>query len=241
MGYLLVFGAISMLIVLHEAGHLVAAKWAGIPVARFSVGFGRRLWSFNVGDTEYRLSLIPCGGYVLPAVTDEHAFQLLPLNKRVLFALGGPLANILGAVLCFATIDVASHGFSLDTAVLAPLRETWRTVVQICSIVPTLFSQPDQLSGLVGIVAFGGKHVGMSAHRLLQLCFILNVNLAVLNLLPILPLDGGKIVMATMQRVFAPLRRLEIPLTVAGWAALVGLMLYATALDISRMAQGAVA
>jgi len=92
----------------------------------------------------------------------------------------------------------------------------------------------------VGLVAIGGKQVGMSAHRLLQLCFVLNVNLAVLNLLPILPLDGGKTVMATMQTVFAPLRRLEMPLTVAGWVVLMGLMLYATVLDVSRIAQGMV-
>ena len=103
-----------------------------------------------------------------------------------------------------------------------------------------LFSKPDQLSGVVGIVAMGGQHVGMNISRLLHLCLLLNVNLAVLNLLPIPPLDGGKIVMGVIEKICTPLRRLELPLTIAGWVALIGLMLYATALDISRIAVGTV-
>lgn len=241
MSYLFVFGAISMLILLHEAGHFIAAKWVGIPVARFSIGFGRRLWGFRHNYTEYQLSLIPCGGYVLPAIADEGAFISLPLSSRVLFALGGPVANILGSVLCLSLINVSQYGISLDTALIHPLRETWQLASQICAAVPVLFSSPDQLSGIVGIVAMGGKHVGMSMSRLLQFCALLNVNLAILNLLPIPPLDGGKIVMAVIERVCAPLRRLELPLTIAGWVALIGLMLYATALDISRIVESTVA
>jgi regulator of sigma E protease len=241
MSYFLVFGAISMLILLHEAGHFIAAKWVGIPIARFSIGFGRRLLGFSHNNTEYRLSLIPCGGYVLPAIADERSFFLVPLSKRVLFALGGPVANILGSVLCLSLINIAQYGLSLDAALITPLRETWQLAVQIGAVVPALFSRPDEISGLVGIVAIGGKHVGMSILRLLQLCVVLNVNLAVLNLLPIPPLDGGRIVMAVMETVCAPLRRLELPLTIGGWAALIGLMLYATALDISRITQTMVA
>ena len=80
----------------------------------------------------------------------------------------------------------------------------------------------------------------MNIVRLLQLCVLLNLNLAVLNLLPLPPLDGGKIVMGILEKICAPLRRLELPLTIAGWVVLLGLMLYATALDISRIAVGMV-
>jgi regulator of sigma E protease len=82
----------------------------------------------------------------------------------------------------------------------------------------------------------GREHVGMSLYRLLELCAVLNVNLAILNLLPIPPLDGGKILMGALERMCAPTRRLELPSALAGWVALIGLMLYATALDISRIA-----
>src|SRR3974390_2644685 len=99
MSYLLVFGTISFLIALHELGHLLAAKRMGIPIARFSVGFGRKLWGFKVGKTEYWLSWIPCGGYVMPALQDDEAFEKVPLLKRIVFSLGGQVANLLGAFL----------------------------------------------------------------------------------------------------------------------------------------------
>jgi len=241
MSYILVFFAISLLILLHEAGHFVVAKWVGIPVIRSSIGFGRRLWGFKRGNTEYQVSLIPCGGYVLLDLEDEQAYFALPLRKRILFALGGPAANILGAILCLSFINVAQHGVSLNAVVIDPLQGTWQLAVQICAAIPALFSRPDQLSGIVGIVAMGGEHVGMNIYRLLHFCALLNVNLAIFNLLPIPPLDGGKIVMGIVEKICAPLRRLEVPLTLAGWVALIGLMLYATALDISRIAGNMVA
>ncbi len=236
MSYILVFFMISMLILLHEIGHFAAAKWVGIPISRFSVGFGRRLWGFRRNHTEYRVSWIPCGGYVLPVIEDMQAYYALPLQKRIAFALGGPAANILGTIFCLALINLVDQGVSLNAIVINPLRETWRMAVQICAAIPMLFSQPDHLSGIVGIVAVGGEHVGTSIYRLLHLGAILNLNLAILNLLPIPPLDGGKIIMGIVERICAPLRRLELPLTLAGWVALIGLMLYATALDISRLA-----
>ena len=239
MSYILVFFAISMLILLHEMGHFIAAKGVGIPVVRFSIGFGRRLWGFKYNNTEYRLSWIPCGGYVLLDVGDEQAYFALPLRKRLVFFLGGPAANVLGAILGLSLINVTQFGVSLDSVVVEPLRGTWELTMHICAAIPALFSRPDQLSGIVGIVAAGGDHVGMSIHRLLHFCVLLNVNLAILNLLPIPPLDGGKIVIGVIEKICTPLRRLELPLTLAGWIALIGLLLYATALDIWRIAESA--
>jgi regulator of sigma E protease len=110
--------------------------------------------------------------------------------------------------------------------------------LEIVTAVPLLFSQPEHLSGLVGIVAVGGAHVGLSFVKLLQFSVLLNVNLAVFNLLPVLPLDGGKIVMGLLRKIYQPLQRLEVPLTVGGWVLLAGLTFYATALDLARVAHG---
>ncbi len=61
---------VSMLVVLgimvlvHEFGHFAVAKLCGVRVEVFSVGFGKRLFGFRHGDTDYRLSLLPLGGYV---------------------------------------------------------------------------------------------------------------------------------------------------------------------------------
>jgi regulator of sigma E protease len=238
MSYLIIFCTVSLLIVLHELGHLLVAKRMGIPIARFSVGLGPKIWGFKMGETEYWLSMIPCGGYVMPALQDEESFDKIPLKSRILFSLGGPAANILGAFLCLSLMNIVNVGFSLNSVIYLPLEQIWQMAMQIGAAIPLLFSQPDNLSGIVGIVAAGGAQVGLSFVRLLQFSVLLNVNLAVFNLLPILPLDGGKIVMGLLRKIYQPLRRLEMPLTVGGWVLLVGLMLYATALDLARVAHG---
>jgi regulator of sigma E protease len=236
MSYLLAFCVISFIITLHELGHLLAAKWMGIPVARFSVGFGRKLWSFKRGETEYWFSMIPCGGYVLPASTDEETFAQLPLRSRIVFALGGPVANVLGAFLGLALMNAVQLGFSVQSVLFLPLEQVGRITIQIATVIPTLLSHPSHLSSIVGIVAAGGDQVGLDFAKFLQFSIILNLNLAILNMLPILPLDGGKIAMCLLRAIYQPLRKLEIPLTVGGWVVLLGLTLYATIHDIARIA-----
>ena len=238
MSYLLIFCTVSLLIILHELGHFLAAKRLGIPIARFSVGLGPKVWGFKMGKTEYWLSLIPCGGYVLPAMKDEEAFDKIPLKNRILFSLAGPAANILGAFLGLSLMNIIKLGCSVNSAIILPLEQIWQMAVQIGAAIPLLFSQPEHLSGIVGIVAAGSTLVGLSFVKLLQFSVLLNVNLAVFNLLPILPLDGGKIVMGLLRKIHQPLRRLEVPLTLAGWVLLAGLTLYATALDLARVAHG---
>ena len=238
MSYLLIFCTVSLLIILHELGHFLAAKWMGIPIARFSVGLGPKVWGFKMGETEYWLSMIPCGGYVMPALEDEDAFDKISLKSRILFSLSGPAANILGAFLCLSLTNIVELGFSIDSAIYLPLEQTCQMALQIGTAIPLLFSQPENLSGIVGIVAAGGAYAGLNFVKLLQFSVLLNVNLAVLNLLPILPMDGGKIVMGLLRRIYQPLRRLEMPLTVGGWVLLAGLTLYVTALDLTRVAHG---
>ena len=101
MSYLAVAIVIGLLIAMHEYGHLLAAKLCGIPVKRFSIGFGPKLFGFKLGETSYWFSSIPLGGYVLPAL-DDADFRRLPAYKRIIFALGGPVANIAGAFAGFA-------------------------------------------------------------------------------------------------------------------------------------------
>lgn len=100
---------LCVLVVIHEFGHFIVAKMLGIGVEVFSVGFGKRLWGFKIGDTDYRLSLVPLGGYVRfrgenlemlqgksDAPVDE--FNSQPKWKRFLVALAGPAFNIVFAL-----------------------------------------------------------------------------------------------------------------------------------------------
>jgi regulator of sigma E protease len=104
---------VSMLVVLgimvlvHEFGHFAVAKLCGVRVEVFSVGFGKRLFGFRHGDTDYRLSLLPLGGYVrmsgeMPgeaSTGDPGEFSAHPRWQRVLIGLAGPVSNFLLALL----------------------------------------------------------------------------------------------------------------------------------------------
>lgn len=106
----LVLGA---LIFFHELGHFAVARWLGMGVSRFSLGFGPRLCGIRRGQTEYCLSLIPLGGYValvgesdesdIPeGFTPQESFALRPAWQRLLVVAAGPLANfVLAWLLCW--------------------------------------------------------------------------------------------------------------------------------------------
>lgn len=119
---------LGVLIIIHELGHYVVARLAGVKVLRFSVGFGRVLWSRRFGRdrTEWALSAIPMGGYV--KMLDERegavapadlpfAFNRQPVWRRIAIVVAGPVANLLLAVLLFSGTYVA--GVPGQRAVLA--------------------------------------------------------------------------------------------------------------------------
>ena len=81
MSYVAVAIVVGLLIAIHEYGHLLAAKVCRIPVQRFSIGFGPRVFGFKLGETSYWFSLIPFGGYVLPALADSD-LRRLPARYR---------------------------------------------------------------------------------------------------------------------------------------------------------------
>lgn len=98
------------MIVIHEFGHFIVAKMLGIAVETFSVGFGPRLLGFRIGETDYRLSAIPLGGYVkfrgenmemLQGQSEGSVDEFLshPKWKRFLVAIAGPAFNIATAIM----------------------------------------------------------------------------------------------------------------------------------------------
>jgi regulator of sigma E protease len=107
---------VSMLIVLgimvlvHEFGHFLVAKWCGVRVEVFSIGFPPRLFGFRRGDTDYRISLLPLGGYVKmaggepgdPRTGDPAELTSRPRWQRILISFAGPAANFILAFLLMA-------------------------------------------------------------------------------------------------------------------------------------------
>ena len=117
LAFLLVLG---ILVVVHELGHYLAARWCGVKVLRFSVGMGRIVWSrrFGRAQTGMAVSLLPQGGYVkmldareqdlstLPAHELRREFTSQPVGKRIAIVAAGPLANFLLAIAIFAGLSM---------------------------------------------------------------------------------------------------------------------------------------
>src|SRR6516225_8075244 len=110
---------ISVVVFFHELGHLVVGKSLGVRAVRFSIGFGPRLIGVQRGETEYRVSLLPLGGYVKFAGDNPYeevapedrgrGFLEQPPWKKGLIAFAGPAANFVLAVALYFLVFVAPH------------------------------------------------------------------------------------------------------------------------------------
>jgi regulator of sigma E protease len=97
---------LGFMILIHEFGHYAAAKLLGVRVEVFSIGFGKRLLGFRSGDTDYRISAIPLGGYVKMSgenpmderTGDPGEFMSHPRWHRFIIAIAGPSMNIMLAI-----------------------------------------------------------------------------------------------------------------------------------------------
>lgn len=104
MNWLYIFLGFSLLIILHEGGHYLAAKATGMRVERFFLFFGPTLWSFKRGETEYGVKAIPLGGYVkitgmnpeeeIAPEVEHRAYHRQPVWKRIVVVAAGPAVNI---------------------------------------------------------------------------------------------------------------------------------------------------
>src|SRR6188768_2900652 len=110
--------SLSILVAVHEMGHLVAAKYFGMRVEQFSIGFPPKIWSFTKGGTEYAISAIPLGGYVkISGMIDESLdtetmkqepqpweFRSKPAWQRMIVMLGGIIVNVVVGIVIFVSL-----------------------------------------------------------------------------------------------------------------------------------------
>ena len=102
--------AIVVMVMIHEAGHFVTAKWCGMKVTEFFFGFGPRLWSFRRGETEYGVKAIPAGGYVkivgmsnverdVDPADEPRTYRQQSYPKRMFVAVAGVVTHFVVAFL----------------------------------------------------------------------------------------------------------------------------------------------
>ncbi len=153
-GILFMLVGLGLSIGLHEVGHLVPAKLFGVRVGQYMIGFGPRLWSKKIGETEYGFKALPLGGFIsmsgmYPASdgkpvrglfrtlvqdarsandetiaegAEERVFYRLPMWKRVVVMLGGPVMNLILAVIIF-TVLASGIGLQQGTTTIAGVNE----------------------------------------------------------------------------------------------------------------------
>src|SRR5215472_4307693 len=114
-----VVAVLGFMILIHEFGHYAVAKWLGVRVEQFAIGFGKRLIGFRRGETDYRINAIPLGGYVKMSgenpmdqrTDDPREFLNHPRWHRFLIAIAGPAMNILLAIVLLTTVYMVHYEY----------------------------------------------------------------------------------------------------------------------------------
>ena len=131
MGILVSLLILSFLIFFHELGHFLAARFFGVRVERFSIGFGKVLFSKKIGDTEYAFSAIPLGGYVKMKGQDDadptkvsydpDSYNVKPPWQRIFILLAGPFFNfMLAFFLYYAIALMGANALTPTVGVVQP-------------------------------------------------------------------------------------------------------------------------
>jgi regulator of sigma E protease len=119
LAYLYVVPVLGFMILIHEFGHFAVAKLLGVRVEQFAIGFGKRLFGFRRGETDYRVNLLPLGGYVKMSgenpmderTGDPGEFMSHPRWHRFLIAIAGPTMNILLAIFLLTTVYMVHYEY----------------------------------------------------------------------------------------------------------------------------------
>ena len=132
---------LGLLVFVHEGGHFIAARLMGVEVEKFSIGFGPKIFSFSKNGTEYRLSIIPLGGYVKmkdenpEEGAEESASEGSYLSKkwyqRAFIGFAGPLANFIFAIIILFFSFLVGKTYFDQAAVVGKVNEEFGKYLQL--------------------------------------------------------------------------------------------------------------
>ena len=174
---------IGILVFVHELGHFIVARLNRVKVEKFSFGFGPKLLSWTIGETEYRISLIPLGGYVKmlgenpdeasdEELLDTRSFKQKHWWQKALIAFGGPFANFLFAVL----ILTLTYCIGIKTYDIAPV--IGRISDEAYSVIP--LESKDEIVSIDGVPTPGWTSIIeewiKNSPEIRQITFIRNLN-----------------------------------------------------------------
>ncbi len=174
---------LSFVIVIHEFGHFIACKLFGIATPVFSIGFGPRLFGYQIGSTIFQIAAFPFGGYVAIA-TDQLDAQ--PYFIKAIILLAGIAINFLFAYLIFSFFR-------------------FRNINARKMMQQTAEHAPNGVMGPIGIIALMSYSVSLSFNHFLLLLGGLSFSIGMFNLLPIPFLDGGQLALYTIEAITGPI------------------------------------
>jgi membrane-associated protease RseP (regulator of RpoE activity) len=266
-GAVLVVVGILASVAIHELAHLVAARSLGVKATEYFVGFGPTLWSRRSGDLRWGLKLLPLGGYVklvgmdsgeeVDPADEARTFRAQRPGTRAAVSAAGPLANLALALVLFAGLGIAASS-SVSEGVAAGAGDTVEvlevstgaiaqlpaTGVRLADAAFTGSEPPaeERVLSPVGATRLAHQAVGAGPEFAIGLIAIINAFLALINLVPLLPFDGGYIALAAVEkaasvvsgrRVRIDTRRLR-PVALTVVVALLLLGVAAVTLDITQ-------
>ncbi len=237
----------TIVVLVHELGHFLAARRAGVKVYEFSIGFPfspKIITLFRHRETEFTLRLLPLGGFVgFSKEGDEKAADLFEasLCNRALIMSAGSLFNIAFAFLLFTVVFALGKHLPVPDAIAASAKTVWSIISGTMGFIIKAFSGQgywEGLSGPVGIATIAGKAAAAGILNLLHFTAMLSMSLGILNLLPLPALDGGQLLMLTIEAIKRKPLSIETyqAVNMIGFALFIVMTVYITYRDIIKLA-----
>ncbi len=205
----LAFMAVFTVIVLvHELGHFIAARRSGIKVYEFSIGFPfspRLITLFHQKETAFTVRLLPLGGFVsFSKEGDEEDAGLFRASygKRAAVLIAGSLFNVLFAFIIFTFVFVKGKGLDPVGAIVLSGQTVWQILSATAAFLLAAVTGQgtmEGLSGPVGIAVMAGRAAGKGFLNLCYFSGALSMSLGIMNLFPLPALDGGHLVMLLIE------------------------------------------
>lgn len=238
---------LGFLIFIHESGHYIVAKICKIKVNEFAIGFGPKLLSKQKGETVYELRLIPLGGFVRLEGEEEHSeeegsFNKASISKRIAVIAAGAIVNIVFGLLLYGILITIRHTIvvneGIKNALIFGIKSIGDLSIDMIKGIIQLFTgglSLNDMSGPVGISAMVSQTNGIS--EFLYLLSIISISLGITNLLPFVPLDGGKVVLLILEAIRRkPLKEeTELKIQTLGFGLLMAFAIIVTFHDLTML------
>jgi regulator of sigma E protease len=237
----------TVVVLVHELGHFLAAKRAGVKIYEFSIGFPFSLkiaTLFRHRETDFTLRLLPLGGFVSFSKDDQDGeivnLFLTSRANRALILAAGSLFNIFFAFLVFFAVFSIGRQLPLIESVELSVKTVWSVIAGSAIFLFNLFSGSggtDSLVGPVGIALYAGKAAAAGFLNLAYFTGMLSLSLGIMNLVPLPALDGGQLLMLMIEipkRKPLSLKTYQA-VNVAGMAVFLVLTILVTYRDVARL------